>query len=425
MNPALFLSALRRGNRRLLACVLVLLTSAALRAETKNSCLDCHQYLPEPLGVTAETFSQDIHAQKGLTCAACHGGDPNSDDPEKAMSRAAKWKGKIERRQIPQLCGSCHSDAAFMKSYNPTLRVDQLQQYKTSVHGKQWAAGDDKVAVCTDCHGVHNLRSPSDSRSSVYPTNIATTCARCHADAAHMKSYGIPTDQFASYQKSVHYDAMMEGGDLSAPTCSTCHGNHGAAPPGVDSVVSVCSTCHVFQAELFEKSPHEAAFAQAGFPGCVTCHSNHEIRHPTDAMIGVGPRTVCVQCHAEGDAGYAAAAGMKARLVDLSSELDKSNAILATAERAGMEVGEAKLEAGNAHDALVKARVTIHAFDMAKLDEDVAPGLKLAKKTYEAGEAALHERTVRRQGLAAALVAIVVVLIGLKLYIGAIERESE
>jgi hypothetical protein len=58
-------------------------------AQTKNSCLDCHGNLPEPLGVSVETYSQNIHSIKGLTCADCHGGDATSDDPEKAMSRAA------------------------------------------------------------------------------------------------------------------------------------------------------------------------------------------------------------------------------------------------------------------------------------------------------------------------------------------------
>src|ERR1019366_2668779 len=66
--------------------------------QTKNTCLDCHSTLPDPLGVSQEKFSQDIHAQKGLTCASCHGGDPTSDDADKAMSRKAGWKGKIDRK---------------------------------------------------------------------------------------------------------------------------------------------------------------------------------------------------------------------------------------------------------------------------------------------------------------------------------------
>jgi len=161
----------------------VVLAACLGYGQTKNSCLDCHSALPDPLGVSQEKFSQDIHAQKGLTCASCHGGDPTSDDPDKAMSRKAGWKGKIDRKQIPQLCGTCHSDPAYIRQFNPSLRTDELGQYRTSVHGKRLAAGDTKVAVCTDCHSVHDLRAPSDPRSTVNPVNVANTCARCHSDA--------------------------------------------------------------------------------------------------------------------------------------------------------------------------------------------------------------------------------------------------
>ena len=239
------------------AAGLVLLCANLGHAQTKNSCLDCHSVLPDVLGVSQDRFSQDIHSQKGLSCVSCHGGDPTSDDPEKAMSLKAGWKGKIDRQHIPQLCASCHSDPAYMRRFNPSLRTDQLSQYKTSVHGIRLAAGDTKVAVCTDCHSVHDLRAPNDPRSTVNPVNVANTCARCHADAAHMSGYKIPTNQFAEYTKIVHHDALAIRGDLSAPTCTSCHGNHGATPPGVASVANVCSTCHMFQAQLFESSPHK------------------------------------------------------------------------------------------------------------------------------------------------------------------------
>ena len=170
--------------------------AAAANGQSRNSCLDCHSNLPEPLGVSQEKFSHDIHGQKGLTCASCHGGDPTSDDPDKAMSRKAGWKGKIDRRQIPQLCGTCHSDPAYIRQFNPSLRTDQLSQYGTSVHGKRLAAGDTKVAVCTDCHSVHDLRAPADSQSTVNSVNVAKTCARCHAETSYMSEYKIPTSQF-------------------------------------------------------------------------------------------------------------------------------------------------------------------------------------------------------------------------------------
>ena len=101
--------------RGLIRLGLVMFAAYLSYGQTKNSCLDCHSALLEPLGITQEKFSQDIHAQEGLTCANCHGGDPTSDDPDKAMSRKAGWKGKIDRKQIPPLCGSCHSDPAYMR----------------------------------------------------------------------------------------------------------------------------------------------------------------------------------------------------------------------------------------------------------------------------------------------------------------------
>jgi hypothetical protein len=389
-----------------------------------NTCLDCHSLLDPPQQVTAEQFSQDIHAQRGLTCAGCHGGDPSQDDQD-AMSKKAGFKGKIERRQIPKLCGSCHADGAYMRQFNPSLRTDQLSQYLTSVHGKKLAQGDGNVAVCTDCHGLHGIRPASDARSPVHPLNVPRTCARCHADADLMKKYGIPSDQFAGYSASVHHEALVVRGDLSAPTCVTCHGNHGATPPGVGAVENVCSTCHVFQAQLFDASPHKGAFADANLPGCVTCHSNHRILHPTDAMIGTGPQSLCTNCHVEGDEGWKAASSIAQSLARLEAAVKASDEILARAERSGMEVSEARLEQDQARDALTKARVTLHSAQVKRVEEDVDAGLKIAAKTHQAGLSALAERDFRRFGLGLSLLAILAVVIGLRLAINLIEKRAE
>jgi hypothetical protein len=400
---------------------LVVSAACVSYGQTTDSCLDCHSALPEPLGVSREKFSQDIHAQKGLTCASCHGGDPTSDDPDKAMSRKAGWKGKIERRQVPQLCGSCHSNPGYMRQFNPSLRTDQLAQYHTSVHGKRWAAGDTKVAVCTDCHGVHDIRPPNDPQSTVYPVNVAHTCARCHADANYMKSYSISTDQYAQYSRSVHHDALAVRGDLGAPTCSTCHGNHGAAPPGVDKVQNVCSTCHVFQAEMYEKSSHLKAFQAASLPGCVVCHSNHDIAHPTDAKLGTGPEAVCMRCHNPGDVCDQTRAALLADLQRLDEAIKNADRSLALAESSGMEVSEARLAQNQARDSLTKARVAIHSFRKDLVEENIQAGLSIAAKNLQAGRKAMAERNFRRVGLGISLVAIGIVLVGLRLYIKKIE----
>lgn len=411
------------GNVRLLFAAHLLLLSGLLSAgQTTNSCLDCHSTLPDLMAVSQQKFSQDIHAQKGLTCASCHGGDPTSDDPEKAMSPKAGWKGNIDRSEVPQLCGSCHSDSAYMRQYNPGLRTDQLSQYKTSLHSKRLAGGDTKVAVCTDCHSVHDIRAPSDTRSTVNSVNVASTCARCHADARYMSGYKIPTNQFAEYNRSVHHDALIVRDDLSAPTCTTCHGNHGATPPGIAAVANVCSTCHVFQGQLFDSSPHREAFASAGLPGCVTCHGNHGIAHPTDEMVGTSGKAVCLQCHTEGDGGYIAAKQINQQILQLTRSIENAEQILGRAERSGMEVGPAKLDLAQAKDALTKARVTVHSANAARVEADIKPGLVTAAADYEAGKRALVERNYRRIGLALSLAAIAVMLVGLRFYLKRIER---
>lgn len=389
-------------------------------AQAPNTCIDCHSALDAPLNVNADGFAASIHAQKGITCANCHGGDPTSAD--NAMSSKAGFKGKITRRQIPELCGKCHSDAAYMRQYNPSLRTDQLAQYRTSIHGKKLVGGDGKVAVCTDCHTVHEIRPASDIRSSVNPLNIATTCSHCHADAGYMKPYGIPTAQFADYSKSVHHEAMAVRGDLSAPTCTTCHGNHGAAPPGVASVKNVCSTCHVFQSQLFDQSPHKAAFEAAGLPGCVTCHSNHAIEHPSDAMISTGEKSVCITCHSDGDAGLKTAAEIHDQLGDLQSRIARSKEILDRASESGMEVGQAQLDLMQATDSLMKARVSIHGFRAAQVAKETDSGKSVTAKTYQAGVQALQERNYRRLGLSISLLVIGATLVGLRLWIREIEK---
>ncbi len=389
-------------------------------AVQSNVCIDCHQNLDGELKIDADHYAADIHAQKGLDCTSCHGG--NAQDADKAMSKAAGFKGKPARKDIPTFCGTCHADGAFMRKFNPSLRTDQLAQYHTSVHGQKLAKGDTNVAVCTDCHGVHGIRPASDTQSKVNPLNVVSTCAACHADAAKMKPYGIKTDQVAGYNASVHHEALVVRGDTSAPTCVTCHGNHGAAPPGVASVEAVCSNCHVFQAQLFDGSPHKAAFAAAGMPGCVTCHSNHKISHPSDAMLGKGPQSVCTNCHTGDDAGMKQAVAMQTDLHELDGKIEQADELLDRAERSGMEVSQAKLSQAEAKAALTKARVSIHNFNAAGIKADVQQGTKLAEGDLRAGEQAMSERDYRRRGLGVAVFLILLTIAGLWMFIREIEH---
>jgi predicted CXXCH cytochrome family protein len=398
----------------------LLVLSAALAFGAKDSCTDCHSALGGPLQTPVAGMQNDIHKRFGFSCADCHGGNASADDPTVSMNRGGGFLGKPARTAIPKFCARCHADAALMHKYEPRQRVDQYAQYVTSIHGQRIASGDGGAAVCTDCHGVHGIRGVKDTLSPVHPLRLPETCARCHADPQHMAKYKIPTDQFADYRKSVHWEALEKRGDLSAPSCASCHGNHGATPPGVNSVSAVCGTCHVLMENLYTKSPHQAAFASMGVGGCTTCHSNHAVLKTSSAMLA-GPDAVCSRCHEATSKGGIAAAQMGGSIVKLRAALERSEAILDQASKAGMEVSQAVIKEDDADETLVKARVAVHAFQPAAVEKPVKEGLKIAAETYQAGVGAMQERGRRRVGLGVSLVAILITMAGLWMAIRRLE----
>lgn len=371
--------------------------------EAPNSCVKCHASLAdERLSKPAVGFATDIHKEKGLSCVDCHGGDATQDDKKLAKDPAKGYIGKPKPEQIPAFCGKCHSDAALMKKYDPSLRVDQVQEYYTSVHGQRLKKGDTNVATCVSCHGIHGIRPPEDPTSSVYAMNVAETCSKCHSSGDHMLPYGIPTDQYVKYKSSVHAKALYEKHDLSAPTCNDCHGNHGAVPPGLDTVANVCGTCHARQKDLFEKGPHKVPFDSMKIGACLRCHSNHAIQPPNDAMLVVGQGSLCTTCH-QNDKGFAVAQRMGDGIQGLSSKITDATDILDRAERAGMEVSKPKFELKEATDSLTQARVLIHTGSADEVAGAVNPGMDVATKSFAAGESAFAEMAFRRKGLIVSL----------------------
>jgi hypothetical protein len=401
-------------------------TPAAPNAsKQESSCILCHKQLDGP-ALEPTKHLDDIHMQRGLSCHDCHGGDPTKggdEDPSAAHDERKGWKEKPTRLQVPAFCARCHGDAAYMKTFNPQIRVDQLSEYRTSVHGQRNAKGDGRTAVCVDCHGVHGIRAIKDPRSRVHPTQVADTCARCHSDPELMARYGLETNQATAYKTSVHAQAIYEKGDLSAPTCNDCHGSHGAAPPGVATVAQVCGSCHSREGSLYRET-------EAKKPGlnltpaiqCVTCHDNHAVHRPTDEMLGIGSKSVCTNCHGPEDKQFRSAEGMGRAIQGLSARLAEANGLLDRAERAGVEISADRFALLTGQNHLVEARVLVHAFDEKRFMAAVQEGMGSADTAVTAGERAFTELRQRRMGLAVSLVVIGGVIAGLVLKLKEIER---
>lgn len=222
----------------------------------------------------------------------------------------------------------------------------------------------------------------------------------------------------------MHWEALAKRGDLSAPSCASCHGNHGATPPQVESVAAVCGTCHTLFEDLYSKSPHQSAFASMGMAGCVTCHSNHAVVAPSDDMLA-GRDAVCSQCHESSSSGGKAATEMAQLINGLKTSLEQSEGVLTQARRSGMEVSEALLRLQEGQETLVKARVAVHAFQISSVSKPVSEGMAISEETYRAGQNALKERRFRRVGLAFSLLTIIVTMGGLWLAIRSIEGKRQ
>jgi predicted CXXCH cytochrome family protein len=283
--------------------------------------------------------------------------------------------------------------------------------------------GDTKVATCASCHPAHQIRPPDDTRSSVYPANVANTCGKCHADSAYMAGYGIPTNQLELYHESIHWE-KLSGGDISAPTCNDCHGNHGAAPPGVQWVGNVCGQCHTVMETYFNTSRHAQAFAQMGIPGCVACHGNHAIHATADSMLGMSEGTVCSRCHVAGQAGATAAVTMRQAIDSLVASFSLADSLLGSAEHAGMEVSQAQFDLGNANTDLLQARTAVHAFRPDSVESHVADGLTVTDTAIARGHRALADLRFRRVGLGLSTGVIVLLIATLLLKIRQLERKA-
>lgn len=296
-----------------------------LPPDTANGCLACH-------AAQRQAATEGVHAEHGVTCVSCHGGDPNARTLP--AGHQGHFIGSPDKVATARLCGSCHSDPNKMREYG--LPTGQLAQFRSSKHGQLlFEKNNQDVPTCTDCHGAHIIYPPYDARSRVYPINIPGTCAHCHADRKLMAKYHIRTDQFAQYRHSAHGVALFQNRNFAAPTCVGCHGAHSELPPTVTEIASVCGRCHVLVEQEFSKGPHGAAARAGDLPGCLACHSNHGTeRVPADSIS-----ETCDRCHASNTEIHQFAVDLERRVVQATSDIESAQRAIDRMAAAGERVG--------------------------------------------------------------------------------------
>lgn len=319
-------------------------------------CEGCH-----PAQAVAE---KDSAHHSAVSCSGCHGGDPTAETREAAHDTERGYTGVLGKKEIAELCGTCHADVARMNPYG--LPTDQLKRYRLSHHGERLFDEDDlAVAVCSDCHGGgHGIISAAQPASPVHPTHVADTCGRCHADESLMEEHDLAADQLELYRQSIHAEMLYEQGDLSAPTCVTCHGSHGAVPPGFASVGLVCGKCHIKQKEHFEQSPHAEEAADGGFEPCVTCHRNHEVQRATDVLYNL-----CQLCHEEETPAWTVMETTRSLIAETRQRYEQIQGALRAAARAGFVVDDETVLLDEARTYMTQLAPEQHALNVDRLQE--------------------------------------------------------
>jgi formate dehydrogenase gamma subunit len=194
-------------------------------------------------------------------------------------------------RLRPVDCGQCHER--------------ENANYGASVHGLAVKSGDGAAATCKDCHGAHEIISPTASVSPLSFSHLASMCGQCHQQEAR------------DWNASVHGKAVAAG-VRDAPTCTDCHAEHrmqsvtNASPLQIS--LEVCGRCHASErlntkynlpsdrVRTFFGSYHGLAtkFGTTVAANCGSCHGLHRILPSNDPDSTINRAHLvetCGKCH--------------------------------------------------------------------------------------------------------------------------------
>jgi cytochrome b subunit of formate dehydrogenase len=266
----------------------------------KISCASCHADQQAAYDRSHHAKALASGNSNAATCVDCHGSPhellPGSDP-----------KSRVSHANIPATCGACHGQKLVMADGGQSAHM--VASYGQSVHGHAVANGSDKAAVCTDCHGTHEILDAKDSKSPIFKFNVPQTCGKCHDTIAK------------EFQWSIHGTALAQG-NWQAPACTDCHGIHSIkahtdpnSPVSAQNVAqATCARCHegVRLSQEFGVAGRRETTYLASYHGlasklgsqvvanCASCHGTHSIFPSTDPRSTIHPSHLaqtCGQCH--------------------------------------------------------------------------------------------------------------------------------
>lgn len=264
------------------------------------SCGNCHSEQSGAYKKSGHGRAMAQGVREAATCVSCHG-KPH------AILPSGNKTSLVNRKNIPETCASCHADEKKMKKFMLSEK-EPFDTYMHSVHGQFVKNGEMKAAVCTDCHGTHDLLPASNPESKIFRRNILTTCGKCHDNVLKV------------YNRSIHGKAI-KAGIKEAPVCTDCHGEHTiraisdpASSVWRGAVTETCAGCHnskkintkfglpADRLKTYRDSYHGLA-ARGGdivVANCASCHGWHDVLPSDDTRSSIYPKNLpqtCEKCH--------------------------------------------------------------------------------------------------------------------------------
>jgi len=225
--------------------------SPIYRTKEEKVCLKCHLDNPDVRNRVVmsagfiRSYDSSVHGvalakgnQRAATCSSCHGAHD--------MMKGNNPTSKVNKWNIPQTCGQCHSEIS--KTFNE------------SIHGVSLQWGNKDAPACTDCHGEHQILGPGDARARVSPNNVASeVCATCHGSVRLSQKFGMSTERYKTFNDSFH-GLASRGGVSAVANCASCHGVHNIKPShdptstiSKANLAATCGKCHPGAGENFTK----------------------------------------------------------------------------------------------------------------------------------------------------------------------------
>lgn len=218
----------------------------AYLAHDKNAptCIQCHS--KNVTAVTAGTDSVQLKIRQEQVCISCHVKKSSASETSPTSSFVLAYEQSVHGMALKNgnskaaNCVSCHGSHEMKKGGDPTSRVNRLnipttcaqchpsiaEQYRESIHGTAFLAGNSEAPVCTNCHGEHKILAPKDPNSPVSKLHVsAQVCSPCHGSLQLNEKFGLASGRVGSFNDSYH-GLATKAGSVEVANCASCHGFH-------------------------------------------------------------------------------------------------------------------------------------------------------------------------------------------------------